>query len=112
MRLTEGILGSIKAGGKVINISSSLGSFSDSHFESRYPQYRISKAALNMYTKVLAAREPMLTTISVNPGWVRTDMGGKLATRTPSEAASDLLWLVKSPIESGSFYENRKLRDW
>ncbi len=40
--------------------------------------YRASKAALNSFTRSFAARhkEAGFTTLSLHPGWVKTDMGG------------------------------------
>ncbi len=46
-----------------------------------YYVYRASKSALNAITKSLAIdlKRRGITVISMNPGWVRTDMGGEQA---------------------------------
>lgn len=101
-------------GGRIINISSGLGSLSD--MEGGYPAYRISKAALNAVTRILAAElaDKGISVNSVSPGWVRTDMGGANATLSPEEAADSILWLaVDAPQHlSGSFLQDRKIISW
>ena len=76
------------AGGRIVNLSSILGSI---HFHAtpgspvydmKLPAYNVSKSAVNAYT-VQLAYELKDTTIKVNaahPGWVKTDMGGEGAT--------------------------------
>lgn len=49
--------------------------------------YRISKAGLNMGLRSIAARrDDARTYIAINPGWVRTDIGGSDATISPDES--------------------------
>ena len=63
--------------GKVINISSSMGSLSITKATSTYsPSYRCSKAAVNMLTVCFAKDFPGTSFATVHPGWVQTDMGG------------------------------------
>jgi len=112
MNLTEGLLDQLKDGGRVINISSNWGSFSDSSFDAHQPHYKISKAALNMYTKLLASRRPDITVLAFDPGWVKTDMGGEEATQDPDDVAQDLLWLANTTAITGRFYAGRKEREW
>lgn len=62
---------------RIANISSGLGSISCvDGFHS--PSYNASKAALNMWTRLLAhALNPLgVLCFALRPGWVRTDMGG------------------------------------
>jgi NAD(P)-dependent dehydrogenase (short-subunit alcohol dehydrogenase family) len=77
---------------RVMNLSSRLGSIgASSGFGT--PSYAISKAALNMATRQLAAAlAPRgVGVFCVSPGWVRTDMGGANATATPHDAVAALL---------------------
>lgn len=66
---------------KILNISSLLGSIELINQISPagdHPAYNISKAALNMYTKMLAnnlAKDNFIV-YSSHPGWVLTDLGG------------------------------------
>lgn len=80
--------------GRVVNVSSWLASVSG--FEpgaaANYG-YRTTKAALVMATRALAEEVgPMgVTAVAVNPGWMRTDMGGERATLDPAESAAGIL---------------------
>src|SRR3989344_914825 len=80
---TEQIISVLEDNGHIINISSTAGSLefamgTRSHFPNHYPAYKISKTALNMYTRTLAARmkDRGIVVSSVHHGWVKTDMGG------------------------------------
>jgi NAD(P)-dependent dehydrogenase (short-subunit alcohol dehydrogenase family) len=104
----------IKDFGRIVNISRGLGQLSD--MGGGTPAYRISKAALNVLTRILAA-ELKGTNILVNsmsPGWVKTDMGGPNAVRTVAEGADTAVWLATLPDggASGGFYSNRKAIPW
>ena len=75
--------------GKLINISTQVGSFTW-NTDGMSPLYAASKAALNMYTRAFAREATGIVTIAVHPGWVQTDMGGKNATLTPSDSVAAL----------------------
>lgn len=79
-----------------------------------YPAYRISKTALNMYTKTLASRlqKQEITVSSVHPGWVKTDMGGEDAPREPEEAANQIYKLATTPHETGLFWHDNDKFAW
>lgn len=111
--LTEQLIPNIVSGGRIVNLSSMMGSLSkfgggDS------PAYRISKTALNMYTRTLADRlkDKKITVSSVHPGWVRTDMGGSNAPKLPDIPAKEIFELVNSDIESGYFWYEGKKHPW
>lgn len=100
--------------GRIVNISSAQGQLSDMGVGT--PAYRISKAALNALTCVLAA-ELTGSGILVNsmcPGWVRTDMGGPGAPRTVQQGADTAVWLATLPDDgaSGGFFRDRKPIPW
>ncbi len=61
--------------------------------------YRVSKAALNALTRVLANElaDSQLHVIAVCPGWVRTDMGGDSAPRLVAEGARGVVWAATLP---------------
>ena len=106
--LTQALASQLAEGGTVANISSGMGSISDDpDFHS--PSYRISKAALNMATRMLArALESRgIPVIALCPGWVRTDMGGSSAQITPPESVSALLQVIDAvmPERSGGFFD-------
>lgn len=100
--------------GRIVNLSSGMGQMSQMTANS--PAYRVSKAALNALTITLAA-EVKGTGILVNsmsPGWVKTDMGGPDAPRSPEEAADTAVWLSTLPSTgpTGQFFRDRKPIPW
>ena len=116
---TERIIPLLGERAHIINISSTAGSISEtgngfSHDPGHYPSYKISKAALNMYTRTLALRlkSEGITVSSVHPGWVKTDMGGLDAPRSPEEAADQVYIFTLSNPESGRFWFDGKELPW
>jgi NAD(P)-dependent dehydrogenase (short-subunit alcohol dehydrogenase family) len=75
----------------VANISSGAGSISEKEDCDYYP-YAVSKAALNMLTRALAAefRSSGIVIAAISPGWVKTRMGGQNAPLSPQESARSL----------------------
>jgi NAD(P)-dependent dehydrogenase (short-subunit alcohol dehydrogenase family) len=99
--------------GRIVNMSSGMGALSD--MGGGYAAYRISKAALNAVTGILAAE--LRGAVAVNsmcPGWVRTDMGGTNAERDVSQGADTAVWLaLDAPQDlSGKFLRDRKVISW
>ncbi|KAI0823502.1 C-factor [Trametes gibbosa] len=68
--------------------------------------YSISKTALNMLTYKQKAERPDITTIVLDPGWVKTDMGGEGAVLEPEFSVSNILKVVTSLTtkDSGKFF--------
>lgn len=113
--VAQGMLPLMKAGGTIINISSSAGQLNREVTSSRYPGYKISKTALNMYTVCLAKRleKEKITVSAVHPGWVKTDMGGEEADLTPSEAAEYIYeFAQRDDIETGKFWFRGESMQW
>jgi NAD(P)-dependent dehydrogenase (short-subunit alcohol dehydrogenase family) len=100
--------------GRIINLSSGLGSLSD--MGGGYPAYRISKAALNAVTLILAdeLRELGISVNAVCPGWVKTDMGGKNAERPVEKGASGIvkLALLEKEVPTGKFLRDGREIPW
>lgn len=115
---TEALKDRISPGGHIVNISSTAGSLaladgSASHFPHHYPAYKISKTALNMYTRTLAVELSGKAIVSsVHPGWVQTDMGGPEADITPAEAAEGIFSLAVSKPETGQFWFKGEKIPW
>lgn len=114
---TEHILSVVNKGGHIINISSTAGSLSHTghgaHIEGHYPAYKISKAAINMYTRTLSLRlKDNIIVSSVHPGWVKTDMGGEDADITPEEAAGNIFNFAITSPETGQFWFNGEQIAW
>ena len=114
IEFTEQMLPCVNAGGHIINISSEWGAFSESNFEAFQPHYKMSKAALNMYTKMLAKRveHRNITVSALDPGWTKTRMGGVEAPRKPMDVAKEIINLSTSKVPSGTFWHQGKARQW
>jgi len=100
--------------GRIVNVSSRSGTFASTWADA--PAYGVSKAALNMMTFQLA-KELEGTGILVNaccPGWVRTDMGGLDADKSPEEGADTPIWLATLPDDgpTGRMFGERAHIDW
>ena len=98
---------------RVINVSSSGGQLTGGA-DGWSPAYCISKTALNGVTSQLAAALPKFAVNSVCPGWVRTDMGGRNATRSVEEGADTIVWLATDAQQelTGKFLRDRKEIPW
>jgi len=111
---TEKLLSIISTGGSIVILSSGRGSLNQPLSDIIAPAYNISKTAVLMYTKILAARlaDRQVTVSAIDPGWVRTDMGGAGADREPNEAAEDIFKLATGAVESGKFWYKGRTRPW
>lgn len=114
---TEKIIPLMNNIGHILILSSRAGSFEgapDLNYPSyNYPSYKISKAALNMLTVTLAAQlKGKIIVSSINPGWVKTDMGGQGAETEPEEAARHIFNLANSKVETGQFWFKGKKFPW
>ena len=98
---------------RVINVSSSGGQLTGGA-DGWSPAYCISKTALNGVTSQLAAALPKFAVNSVCPGWVRTDMGGRNATRSVEEGADTIVWLASEAPQglTGKSLRDRKETPW
>ncbi|KAI9061980.1 NAD-P-binding protein [Trametes sanguinea] len=96
----------------IVNISSALGSITLARGPI-YTSYSTSKAALNMLTYKQHAEHPDLTVISMQPGHLKTDLGGPTAQIDVDVGVAGVLKVVKSlkPEDSGKFldYQGKEL---
>jgi NAD(P)-dependent dehydrogenase (short-subunit alcohol dehydrogenase family) len=94
---------------QVINVSSSYGEING--LSANVPSYCLSKLALNGATIMLAEalQSQGIVVNSMCPGWVKTDMGGASAPRTPEQGADTAIWLATeaSHQETGKFWRDR-----
>jgi NAD(P)-dependent dehydrogenase (short-subunit alcohol dehydrogenase family) len=98
---------------RIVNMSSGMGALTDNY--GGHAAYRMSKTLLNAVTAILAAE--LAGTIAVNsvcPGWVKTDMGGRNATRDVAEGADTAVWLaLDAPATlTGKFVRDHKVIPW
>jgi NAD(P)-dependent dehydrogenase (short-subunit alcohol dehydrogenase family) len=149
LRVTDALLPSMRAGARVVMVSSGMGRLSVVHGQAHArladpaltrPQlvelmesfvrdiasgdfarrgwpssaYSVSKVGLNALVRVLArelegdARRILVN--SVNPGWVRTRMGGRSAPRSVEEGARTPVFLAMLPDGSptGAVFSDEK----
>jgi NAD(P)-dependent dehydrogenase (short-subunit alcohol dehydrogenase family) len=100
--------------GRIVNVSSGVGQLAT--MSTYAPAYAMSKTALNAFTRILAHtyRDRGVLVNAVDPGWVRTDMGGPSAPRSPGEGADTIVWLATLPDDgpSGGFFRDRRAIEW
>ncbi|MEM1292666.1 MAG: SDR family NAD(P)-dependent oxidoreductase [Cyanobacteria bacterium P01_H01_bin.162] len=111
IRLTQACLPLLKAAaaGRVINTSSGYGEING--LSANVPSYCLSKLALNGATIMLAqALQPHSIVVNaIDPGWVKTDMGGNSAPRSPEQGADTAIWLATAaPRETGKLWRDRQ----
>ncbi|POM57834.1 Hypothetical protein PHPALM_37604, partial [Phytophthora palmivora] len=97
----------------VAQVSSLLGSIGSNtremaHFYSRAYAYSPSKAALNMVTRSLSVglHDSNIIFVTLNPGYVDTDMNNHQGVLKPSESAESMANIVAnlSMKDTGKFY--------
>jgi NAD(P)-dependent dehydrogenase (short-subunit alcohol dehydrogenase family) len=114
LRVTQALLPLMpRDGARIINVSSGMGQLSD--MNGRWPAYRISKAGLNALTRIFAdeLKDTGIRINSVCPGWVKTDMGGAGAERTPEKGSETIVWLATEPsVPTGGFFRDKKPIPW
>ena len=100
--------------GRIVNLSSGMGSLTEMGVG--YIAYRMSKASINVVSRVLAAETQGMGILvnSVDPGWVQTAMGGSGASRSVQKGAETPVWLATLPDSgpTGGFFRDRKTVAW
>ncbi|KAF8702814.1 hypothetical protein HU200_032647 [Digitaria exilis] len=67
-----------------------------------FSAYKVAKAAMNAYSRVLARKHPKLRINCVHPGYVKTDLTRHLGLLTPEEGASNVVKVVLLPEGDGA----------
>src|SRR5262249_14320823 len=100
--------------GRIVNVTSGLGQLT--HMDGGYPAYRLSKTALNAVTRIFSAlgRDKNVLVNSVDPGWVKTDMGGDSAPRSIEEGIDTIVFAATLPDNgpTGVVLLDRKPAEW
>lgn len=95
--------GSILAG--VTSFFSSLGGRPD-YFANNFG-YSMSKVSMNMWLRTLhfILKDVGVRTVTLDPGWVKTDMGGKDAPLEPKDVCAGIIRVLENltPEQSGSY---------
>ena len=111
-RVTQALLPNLRRGKRrlIAALSSGLASL-EKNREGGWIAYRVSKAALNMLVRTMAAelRPDGFTCVLIDPGWVQTDMGGRGAPTPPEKSVESMLHAFDrlSPSDSGRFLTSR-----
>ncbi|WP_329253498.1 SDR family oxidoreductase [Actinoallomurus sp. NBC_01490] len=97
MRVIESLQDLVPATGIIGVMSSGQGSIGNNETGLR-EVYRGSKAALNMFMRSFAARQPRSsrTMLAMAPGWIRTDLGGPDAPFSIQDSIPDLVNVILS----------------
>lgn len=115
LRVCKHFLSLMNQPGRIIMISSSGGSMSQ-EVGGWSPAYCTSKTLLNAITRQLAHElgDKNISVNAVDPGWVRSDMGGKNAPRSLEQGAATQLWLgTQAPQKlTGKFFRDNTEMRW
>lgn len=65
--------------------------------DSEYLAYKVSKALVNGYTRILAQRYPELCINSVHPGYCKTDINFNTGEYTAEEGANNIVTVALLP---------------
>jgi len=109
LRVTEAFVDQLARSERrlVVTITSGMGSLSDNTSGGSIA-YRSSKAGVNMVMRsaALDLAPRGISCVVVNPGWVKTDMGGPGARLTAQQSVAALRRLIETfgPAHSGKFY--------
>lgn len=100
--------------GRIVNVSTGMAQLAEMNGHS--PAYRFSKTALNALTRTFAdeLEGSNILVNSVDPGWVKTDMGGPGAVLSTEEGAETIVWLATLPDggPTGGFFKKKKQIAW
>jgi NAD(P)-dependent dehydrogenase (short-subunit alcohol dehydrogenase family) len=102
--------------GRIVSFSSGLAQLSVPRM-GPHISYSISKTAINQLTWTFAdhLKDTTVKIFCVDPGWVRTDMGGPDAMLEIKDGIDTPVWLATedaSKLQSGLFYKERKVLPW
>lgn len=111
---TEPLIELITRNGIILNVSSKMGSL-DVCKRTDSVAYRMSKSALNMYTKILTNRlNEKVRVAAIHPGWVKTMIAddniinGRL---TPEQSAENVFKFITSNFKNGIFWDSESEKE-
>jgi NAD(P)-dependent dehydrogenase (short-subunit alcohol dehydrogenase family) len=91
---------------RILNVSSGAGTFASLNADPSGASYKLSKYALNGLTLLYASMLRGIVAVnSMDPGWVKTDMGGPNAPGDPEAVSQLLLTILNKPSsDTGKFW--------
>lgn len=104
---TESMIPYMKQKGKILNVSSKMGSIDYTNIADSIA-YRMSKSALNMYTKILSSRfDGTIKVAAIHPGWVKTTIAKSNvnARLSPKESADKIMKYIETQFKNGDFWD-------
>ncbi len=108
LRMTEAFADNVASSERkvVVIMSTIMASMTDNQ-SGKLHTYRTSKAAVNMVMRLLSVdlQDRGITTFSLHPGWVRTDMGGPQAALSPEQSITGIRQVIANagPDQNGRF---------
>ena len=111
MRVTEAFIDNLRRSERklIVTITSGMGSLAD-NTSGGWIAYRTSKAAVNMVMRSLAVdlKSSGVICVVLNPGWVKTDMGGPNANITAEKSVTNMRRVIDklAPADSGKFFHH------
>jgi len=111
LKMAEAFVNNVARGQQklIVTITSQMGSIEDNSSGGNY-LYRTSKAAANMVVKSLALdlQGQGITAVALNPGWVKTDMGGPNAMISVEQSVTGIRQVISrlKISDSGKFFGN------
>ena len=114
-RTTQAILPLVRKSenGRIVNVSSEAASLT--RMGAYTSAYSASKAAMNAFTRALAAElaDEGIIVHAASPGWTATDLGGEGGRPVPEGAAS-IKYAVNIPADAGTggFYQDGETLPW
>jgi NAD(P)-dependent dehydrogenase (short-subunit alcohol dehydrogenase family) len=124
LAVTQALLPLVKRSkaGRIVNVSSSLGSIARNadpdwaYATVKFTGYNASKAALNMFTVLLAAelKDTGIKVNAVNPGYTATDLNGNSGHQSLAEGAAETVRMALIPDDgpSGGFTSTEGAEPW
>lgn len=110
MRITQALLPHLKKSSRpiVATLSTLMASITDNTSGGSYG-YRMSKVAVNMWSRNFARDHKNIISVAIHPGWVQTDMGGFNAPLSVEESCKDIVQLLTKlePSHSGEFVDHK-----
>lgn len=114
--LTQALLPLLEAGKepRIVNVSSGAGKLSALTAEANMPAYRLSKFALNGLSILYAGDlRGKVAVNALDPGWLKTDLGGPQAPGEPRDGAVRLLDVLSKPFSvTGGFWYGAEAIDF